>query len=268
MSRSPARDKADTGNPARDETISRLETSFLPDGIYQFKDHLKIEGRVTTTVVTCAGWLLELYELAAGDLYFLRGKTEIRAQGKQFGVFYPPYTLVRPCFRNARARLLGLAGTACLAEGIGTVPFIFETTLMLKAKSVFEILQAARNRQFVDANPSASALSIKARQLIVDEHAGALSIARIAARLGVSNAHLSRQFRRDYGMSPREYLHQLRTADAPLELARGGAITDISFDSGYGDLSRFYKQFRKTTGTSPGICRGMVAPAGGNGAAN
>jgi AraC-like DNA-binding protein len=262
MSRSPARAKVNTPNPARDKTISRLETSFLPDGTYQFRDRLNIEGKVTTTVVTCAGWLLELYELTAGDVYFLRDKTEIRAQGKRLGVFYPSYSLVRPCFSNAQARLLGLAGTARLAEGIGAVPFIFETRPALKAKSVMEILEAGRNRQFVDANPNASSLSMKARKLIIDEHAGDSSIARIAARLGVSNAHLSRQFRRDYRMSPREYLHQLRTADAPLELARGGAITDISYDSGYGDLSRFYKQFRKTTGTSPGICRGMVAPSG------
>jgi AraC-like DNA-binding protein len=262
MSRSPAREKADTTDPARDGTISRLETSFLPDGTYQFRDQLNIEGKVTTTVVTCAGWLLELYELTAGDVYFLRGKTEIRAHGKRFGVFYPPDTLVRPCFRNARAELLGLAGTARLGQGVSAVPFIFETPLLLKVESVWEILEAAQNCQFVDANPNASALSIKARQLIIDEHTGNSSIARIAARLGVSNAHLSRQFRRDYGMSPREYLHQLRMADAPLELARGGAITDISFDSGYGDLGRFYKQFRKATGTSPGICRGMVAPGG------
>jgi len=61
-------------------------------------------------------------------------------------------------------------------------------------------------------------------------------------------------------MSPRDYLHQLRLADAPLQLAMGKAIADVSQDVGYGDLSRFYKQFRKSTRTSPGLCRTMVAP--------
>jgi AraC-like DNA-binding protein len=245
---------------SRDGMIARRETSFLPDGTYLFEDELRIKDTVTAAVVTCTGWLLEMHELSGGDLYFLRGKAEIRPRGKRFGVFYPPYTLVRACFHNAQGTLLGLAGTTPLPASIGTVPFIFETTLPLKPRTLTEILEAGRNRQSVDANPNASSLSIKARKLIVEGHSSDASIGRIAARLGVSNEHLSRQFRRDYSMSPRAYLHQLRLADAPLELARGGAIAEVSHDSGYGDLSRFYKQFRKTTGTSPGICRGIVAP--------
>ena len=215
---------------------------------------------MTAAVVTCTGWLLEMYQLRAGELSFLTGKTKIRPNGKRFGVFYPPYTLVRPCLVNAKGSLLGLAGTTPLPAGIEAIPFAFDYTLPLEVKSVTEILEAGRNRQAIDANPKASSLSIKAKKLIVQRYSSDPSIARIAARLGVSNEHLSRQFRRDYGMSPRAYLHQLRLADAPLELARGGAIADISQDSGYGDLSRFYKQFRKTTGTSPGFCRRIVTP--------
>jgi AraC-like DNA-binding protein len=243
-----------------EEIIARRETGFLPDGTYLFRDQLKIKGVVATAVVTCTGWLLEMYQLEAGDLLFLRGKEEIRPAGKCFGVFYPPYALVRPCFANAKGDLLGLAGTAPLPPGIDDGPFVFEASLPLEVRSITEIFAAGRNRQAIDANPKASALSIKARKLIVECYADDPSIARIAQRLGVSNAHLSRQFRRDYGMSPREYLHQLRLADAPLELARGEAISDISSDSGYGDLSRFYKQFRKRTGTSPGFCRKIVSP--------
>jgi AraC-like DNA-binding protein len=247
-------------NPDRDAQISRLQTRFRPDGTYEFRDQLKIGGSVATTVVTCTGWLVELYELTAGELYFLRGKVEVRPQSRRFGVFYPRYTLVRPCFANARGRLLGLAGTAGFPETMGTIPFVFETRRARERDSVTEILEGGRDRQFVDANPSASSLSIKARRLIIESHSSDCSIAGIATNLSVSHEHLSRQFRRDFGMSPREYLHQLRTADAPLELARGEAISSISFDSGYGDLSRFYKQFRKFTGTSPAVCRGLVAP--------
>ena len=243
-----------------EEIISRRETGFLADGTYLFRDHLRIKGVVTTTVVTCTGWLLEMYQLKSGDLHFLRGKEEVRPTGKAFGVFYPPYALVRPCLEEAKGNLLGLAGTAALPAGVDYVPFVFAARLPLEVRSLAEILAAGWNRQPIDANPKASSLSIKARKLIVECYADDPSIARIAQRLGVSNAHLSRQFGRDYGMSPREYLHQLRLADAPLELARGEAISDISSDSGYGDLSRFYKQFRKRTGTSPGFCRKIVWP--------
>ena len=247
-------------NRGPEEVIARRETGFLSDGTYLFRDELKIKGVVTAAIVTCTGWLLEMYQLDAGSLHFLSGKEEVRPTGKRFGVFYPPYTLVRPCFVNAKGKLLGLAGTASLPPGTDEVPFVFEASLPLEVRSVTEILKAGGKRQAIEANPKASSLSIKARKLIVEGHSTHPSIAGIAARLGVSNSHLSRQFRRDYAMSPRAYLHQLRMADAPLELARGEAIADISHDSGYGDLSRFYKQFRKSTGTSPGFCRRIVAP--------
>lgn len=243
--------------------IARAETSFLPDGTYVFEDQLEIKGVVTATIVTCTAWLLELYQLRAGELSFLRGKTEIHAKGKRFGVFYPPYTIARASLSNAKGSLLGLAGTGSLPAGFAAAPFIFETTLPLHPRKVTEILEAARNRQSVDANPNASSLSIKAKKLVIEGRSLGPSIARVAARLGVSNAHLSRQFGRDYGMSPREYLHQLRVADTPLQLAKGGAIADISHDAGYGDLSRFYKQFHKATKTSPGLCRKIMTPSRG-----
>ena len=40
-------------------------------------------------------------------------------------------------------------------------------------------------------------------------------------------AHLSRQFKRDYGLTPSAYLRQLRVADAPLRLAAGQPIVVI-----------------------------------------
>ena len=91
-----------------EEIIARRETSFLSDGTYLFRDQLKIKGVVTAAVVTCTGWLVEMYQLRAGELYFLRGQAEIRPQGKRFGVFYPPYALVRPRFVNAKGSLVCL----------------------------------------------------------------------------------------------------------------------------------------------------------------
>jgi AraC-like DNA-binding protein len=117
------------------------------------------------------------------------------------------------------------------------------------------------NLQSIETSPKASLLSVKAKKLIDENYPVYPSIARVAARLGVSHAHLSRQFKIDFKMSPSNYLRQLRLADAPLKFARGEAIIDVSLDSGYNDLSRFYKQFRQTTQTSPGECRIMMKPA-------
>ena len=240
-------------------SIQRRQTKFLPGGDYCFRDQLQIEGTVTANVLTARGWLLEHIDLVAGAVSFLSGSDVIEPRSRTFWVFYPPFTLSRVCFRNTRGTVTGKAGIQAGPVEYG-IPFIFHSKASLERDPITKILATASNRQSIDPNPHASSLSIKARRLIAETYTDDPSIARVAARLGVTNAHLSRQFRRDYGLSPREYLHQLRIADATLQLAKGDSIADVLGDSGYGDLSRFYKQFRKITHVPPGVCRDIVAP--------
>lgn len=103
--------------------------------------------------------------------------------------------------------------------------------------------------------PAASPLSRKARSLIASNYRADVSIAEIAARLGVSHAHLTRQFKRDYGLTPIDYRHRLRVSDAMSRLSQGDEILDVGYDVGFNDTKRFYEDFRKVTGTSPGKCR-------------
>jgi AraC-like DNA-binding protein len=240
--------------------IVRLETRLLADGVYTFRDRLDIEDTLTITMVKGLSWLLEYFEIEEGEFSFASGTTNVFPRGKKCWVFYPAFSLSRPFFRRFRGTVTGMASTDYLGARCIGKPLLFESNASILETPITDILASASNLQSVELNPGASALSIRARQLIVDAFPNDPSIAQVAARLGVSNAHLSRQFRRDYGMSPREYLHQVRMADVPLRLARGETISDVSGSAGYGDLSRFYKQFAKRTRTSPGVCRTMFAP--------
>jgi AraC family transcriptional regulator of adaptative response/methylated-DNA-[protein]-cysteine methyltransferase len=78
---------------------------------------------------------------------------------------------------------------------------------------------------------------------------------KTTGKLGVSHAHLTRQFKRDYGLTPIDYCHRLRVSDAMGHLSQGGKILDVGYDVGFNDATRFYADFRKVTGTSPGKCR-------------
>jgi len=236
----------------------RRKTENLPEGLYYFEDELEIEGILKANVITCAGWLLELLELNAGEISFFSENQEIRPHFAQLAIFYPPFTITRPCFNRVKARLKGIAGIADLPAEFSKTPFVFETDFAESPKTcgeVVEILNSRRNVQFIDANPKASLLSLKAKKLIDENYQIFPSIARIAARLKVSHEHLTRQFKKDFGLSPSAYLHQIRIADATFRLTQGEAIIEVSNDVGYNDLSRFYKQFRKSTTKSPGFCQ-------------
>ena len=266
--------------------FARRRAEVLPDGSYLFEDDLNIGGLVTTTIITCAAWLLELYELGSGEVFFASGREEIRPHSKRFGVLYPPFSITQVSMRDLNSPLLGVASDVALPEEFRRTPIVFETegqitqtnslrygkeeqtqTSSLRydaskapgsGDEAVAILAAGRDRQSIEFNPEAGRLSREAKQLIDDNYLAHPSIARIAKRLGVSHPHLSRQFKSDFGMTPSDYLRKLRVADAPLRLARGEQIIEVSEDVGYNDLSRFYKQFRKTTNTSPGACKTML----------
>ena len=259
------RQKSSRFTVALDEgvALSRHRTDFLPDGSYLFQDHLQGDGSVNATVITCAAWLCELYRLTRGEVSFVSGEKRLYASTRSFGVLYPPLTMTKLFFKRARGRLIGIASTHSLPSTFIGRPILFETDfagIPSGVEQVFEIIAAATNRQDVSPYPAASLLSLKAKRLIDEHYLDYPSIGRIAKRLGVTPEHLSRQFKNDFELSPSAYLHQLRLADAPLRLARGEDIIKVSENVGYNDLSRFYKQFRKSTRTSPGVCRSVVKP--------
>jgi AraC-like DNA-binding protein len=107
----------------------------------------------------------------------------------------------------------------------------------------------------IEAAPAASPLSRRARQRICETYREDVPISEIARSLGVSHAHLTRQFKRDFGFTPIDYRHRLRVSDAMGRLFKGDDILEVGHDVGFNDTSRFYQDFRKVTGTSPGKCR-------------
>lgn len=233
---------------------------ILPDGSYAIQDDFSVEGEGTSSFVFCAGWLLEIVEIASGEFYFFSDGHEVRSRGKRFAVFYPPFSTVRSYVRDLRANVIGV-GAVGQSEGLPKSPIIFETHFngtFSSASEAVDVIDKGNEHRSIEPNSRMSLLSKRAKRLIDENYQVYPSIARVAARLGVSHAHLSRQFKRDLEMTPSEYLHHLRVADATFRLSVGEEIIEISGDVGYNDLSRFYKQFRKATSTSPGACRQML----------
>ena len=71
-------------------------------------------------------------------------------------------------------------------------------------------------------------------------------------QLPVSSHHLIRLFRRQFGLTPTEYLTRLRLGKAVGHLSDPAlSILDVACSSGFGSLSRFYACFRKQFGVTP-----------------
>jgi AraC-like DNA-binding protein len=83
-----------------------------------------------------------------------------------------------------------------------------------------------------------------------------LALTNMSIRLGVSEAHLRRLFRRELGITFRGYLRSVRMNKAADMLADySKAIKTIAQEAGYSDVSNFYHDFKAVHGLSPRQCR-------------
>lgn len=83
-----------------------------------------------------------------------------------------------------------------------------------------------------------------------------LDAADLPRLAGVSQAHLSRSFRRHLGVTPSQHLNRLRLRQAAVQLARTGRdVLDIGYGLGFRSPSYFYRLFARAYGLPPAAYR-------------
>lgn len=98
----------------------------------------------------------------------------------------------------------------------------------------------------------------------------ALTVAEVAAHLGVSPRHLIRLFHEFTGVAPAAYIEQARIERArTLLLHTAEPIKQIALRTGYADVYHFTRVFRRVTGCPPGVYRASCGatearPSGAN----
>ena len=117
------------------------------------------------------------------------------------------------------------------------------------------------------AGKSGNGWAERARRLIEAEFTSPLSLAGIAAAVGVHPVHLARQFRAAHGCTVGEYIRRVRVGFARRELvATDKPIVEIAFAAGFSDHSQLTKTFKRLTGRTPAAYRrqiGFTEPSAG-----
>ncbi|MER5670697.1 helix-turn-helix transcriptional regulator [Pseudonocardia alni] len=89
-----------------------------------------------------------------------------------------------------------------------------------------------------------------------------VTVAEVAARLGVSTRSLERAFRDSYGTEPSRYLRDRRLDRVRRQLenpAPGTSVTDLAAAHGFYHLGRFAKYYRERFGETPSATLGRSA---------
>jgi AraC family transcriptional regulator len=94
------------------------------------------------------------------------------------------------------------------------------------------------------------------REILDADPARDVSLAAIAAEVGVAPVRLARAFRRAYGESPGEYVRRLRIRVACERLRDPRvSLVELAASLGFADQSHFTRVFRKLVGVTPGAWR-------------
>jgi len=88
----------------------------------------------------------------------------------------------------------------------------------------------------------------RARDLLRDGEAHALSIDEIARRAAVSPYHFIRQFRALFGETPHQFRTRVRLEHAKQLLAADTPVTDVCMQLGYSSLGSFSMLFAQRCG--------------------
>ena len=88
-----------------------------------------------------------------------------------------------------------------------------------------------------------------------------IRVPELAALCHLSEVSLRRRFRERLGLSPQDYLHQLRIHDAAIRLMTSScSVAEAAYGAGYNTLSCFSRQFHRIYGVSPTVWRRDARP--------
>ena len=105
-------------------------------------------------------------------------------------------------------------------------------------------------------NALVASVAVEHARLYIEEHADrAITLATLAAEVGLSQFHLQRTFKRLLGVSPREYQDALRVTRFKSRLRAGDTVSRATYEAGFGSSSRVYERSDRSLGMTPAAFR-------------
>jgi AraC-like DNA-binding protein len=92
----------------------------------------------------------------------------------------------------------------------------------------------------------------RAKEFLIENHRRAITLEELAKIVEFSPHHLLRTFRNTVGLTPHDFLTQIRVERAKRSLRLGNTISDVAADTGFVDQAHFTRRFKEIVGVTPG----------------
>lgn len=186
-------------------------------------------------------------------------------QAVEYDVLYPSARFVADCLRlRVRAPVYPLFDTGILRRCEVTENLCDNLRTGRSGIALEAALQAVLERCAIDSTTSARhgmpAVGLACR-IIHDRYADPLGTDQLANEVGLHQSHFIRIFHHVTGLSPQNYLRQVRLARARELICTGQRLIDAAQAAGFCDQAHLTREFKKVHGVTPGqLSRDLRAP--------
>lgn len=113
------------------------------------------------------------------------------------------------------------------------------------------VTQRAGRFEADDITRKADVLLERARDFIQTHVTKDLALEDISEAANLSKYHFLRLFRKQFGITPHQYVVNCRINAARHALDTGGSLNDVVYRYGFADLSHFNRRFKRIYGMTP-----------------
>lgn len=221
------------------------------------------------------------YNIQSGDVYVIKGNTTHGfSQVKNLSLYNIAYMENEPVLEYEYLRIMSGFQALFFVEPIYRKQLNFEHKLHLSSKdivfaeSILEIMASENkdapqydrilriyftsfitflSRQFEQKCEKSKITSISDTLAFIEKnYTRQITVDELAKMAHLSSRHFIRLFIQNYGITPKQYIMQLRIRYACRRLEQSAkSISDIAFESGFTDTNYFTSCFKSRMGKSP-----------------
>ena len=123
-------------------------------------------------------------------------------------------------------------------------------------EDLWSLIDHLQDSHKFSSSPAPPNWLLQIKERLREEYDQGIRVEHLAHELRMHRVHLTRMFRRYFGCSISEYVQEIRTQQAAIQLAASeDSMAQIAYDNGFSDQSHLCRTFKRRMGLSPGAYR-------------
>lgn len=225
----------------------------LCDGIFQITQ--EFVGCRHGQDVSGKYWILGIFKILAGTVEFLGTEKPVICGEGIYAMYLPPWTIAKIKFHDSHVFTVAFAGDADSAHSqkdavVFRIPK--DHTVPRNQSEIRDLIDSCEPLAVISTGWKKNATARKVKAYLDQNYQRQSSIEELLNELGIQRSVASRDFKAAYDFTMKDYRKWLRIVDGMFQIMEGVEPITVATDMGYGDLSRFYKQFKEVSKSTPG----------------